>query len=761
LAASLASHVEEAASATDALAKLPRHFDIMVARMDLPGLGGLDLLRRARSLAPDLVALMCAELGRVEMTLKARRFGAQVVVDADALLPALQNAVRHSTERERARATYRAIVRGQGDALLQDGATPPVRFVSQRRQAILESLLDSMSDGVAFLDGRGTVLFANPGLAVAVHRRYEDLIGARFLDLIAPSHRGHAARLLRTTRARGRGVGELHIRTEAITIPFAARSSRLDGDDEVIVIALSDLSQLTQVQERNELLGRLIDGNAHVGMLVFDDRGVVLHGNPAANELFVNGVAGSSVQALWGSVPGSDGTEQVTSGARTLEIQTSHVQREGGGRFGLAMIRDLTPSKAQEQKLQELNTRLADLVRCDPLTGVLNRRGLSEVLDRELRIRQRSRGQLVAALIDYDDFKNVNEQFGHAVGDMALAETAKRLQRALRPRDSLARIGGDEFVVLLCDTGPAEALGVAERLRHEVHHLPIMMAPAALYISVSMGLAEVAPDVSSLEDVLVLTRAALAQSKRAGKNRVSAAFSGAGASASDDVEVLREGKGFRCDAQAIHAVQDGKVAAVELLARCGNGHLQSPSVFFTAARRANLLTTVDMHCFRRALQEVPKLQPDTIANINIYPSTLLEVSAERILALLEDKAQRVCIELNEQQILGNVDRLLPHVVALRDAGVRFAVDDVGFGYSCLESLVTLAPAYAKIDASCVTGAFRCAERRRRLGRFAAVCRALGAMLVAEGVEDAEDLAVVAEHGFELAQGYYWGKPQAL
>lgn len=188
--------------------------------------------------------------------------------------------------------------------------------------------------------------------------------------------------------------------------------------------------------------------------------------------------------------------------------------------FLVRSVRNAVERQRVELELMHANARLEALANQDPLTGLHNRRGLEGVLRFEAA-RARHRGtSLAAVLVDLDDFKHVNDAFGHAVGDRVLERVGRLLRSGLRPADTAARIGGDEFLLLLPSAGAEEALEVAERIRAVVSDEPILAREGPVRITASMGVVDLSQGASGLEQILVLSREALKRSKEEGKNRV-------------------------------------------------------------------------------------------------------------------------------------------------------------------------------------------------------------------------------------------------
>lgn len=421
-------------------------------------------------------------------------------------------------------------------------------------------------------------------------------------------------------------------------------------------------------------------------------------------------------------------------------------------------------------QLDETRTRLDNVQILDPLTELSNRRGLELILAREVNRAQRNGSPMVAVLLNCDDFKRINDTLGHAVGDVALREMVERITTTLRPSDYVARIGGDEFVILLTDTQYAEAKLIAERVRLAVAESPIRNSNDNIYMTASLGVAVLPYEISSVEELLSMTRHALRSSKTAGKNRVTEGVvpitrngQGNGAEPADIVDVLRSGDCFRCAKHPIVRLSDEVQVGYELLIRGPAGPFQMPYDFFRVAIENNILTRVDLRCMKTCISAAQYLERGSKFDVNLFPSTIIDTPIDRLIEMFptDKDLGTFCVEISEQQFIGDPSYLKEHTAALKKAGVLVAIDDVGFGRSSLESLILLEPDIVKVDIKYVAGIAMDLQKQRLLRRLIGVVEALGAELVAEGVETREDLEVIKGMGVQYAQGYLWGYPSEV
>jgi diguanylate cyclase (GGDEF)-like protein len=193
-----------------------------------------------------------------------------------------------------------------------------------------------------------------------------------------------------------------------------------------------------------------------------------------------------------------------------LNLLNGRLERRVAERTAIA---DLRAKKLKESER---------LVLLDPLTELLNRRGLQKVLGREIRASARNGSQLVALIVDMDNFKSINDNHGHAVGDQALREVARILRATLPPKDYICRIGGDEFLILFPQTPVSDAAFIAEKIRKEIESAQLLTTELVrVRMSASLGMIALSDAETSVEELLRMTHSALYESKRAGKNRVS------------------------------------------------------------------------------------------------------------------------------------------------------------------------------------------------------------------------------------------------
>ena len=283
-------------------------------------------------------------------------------------------------------------------------------------------------------------------------------------------------------------------------------------------------------------------------------------------------------------------------------------------------------------------------------------------------------------------------------------------------------------------------------------------------ITVSIGLAPVSLQVISVDEILGLTDPLLMESKKHGKNQVfyehHEAFSGNARRSTqipDYISALRRGEHFFAVKQPIHDLRDSSITGFEFLTRMHHQSFNMPNDFFRAALENNMITLVDHHCFNTCVAASNLITEAAHRHINLLPSTIMDIPAAKLIEKLSGSSQH-CIEISEQQILGDSTHLVEAIQLLKRAGVKVAMDDVGFGNTCLENLFFIEPDILKIDKKCIMGISYNFTLQKTLRRILKIAEDLNATVIAEGIETREDLDTLLRLGVQFGQGYYLSMP---
>jgi diguanylate cyclase (GGDEF)-like protein len=416
-----------------------------------------------------------------------------------------------------------------------------------------------------------------------------------------------------------------------------------------------------------------------------------------------------------------------------------------------------------------LRTQLEGLSRIDPLTGSLNRRGLRRSIKQEVERRKRNKTEIQALFIDLDDFKRINDVYGHSTGDEVLRNVSKHISDAVRATDHVARLGGDEFMVLLPDTDRAAASVVAEKLYETLSTAVVAERFPHIRISLSMGLVSANKEDEAVADFIERTERALHSAKRMGKGRIiheDSLFDNGGSerlTSEEMIKRLRQPDSYFALRQPIIKASDRSVVGYELLTRSSCPGLNSPEDFLQFAKDVGIVNLVDMNAFKVCTRAARTLRPAQLCHINILPSSLEFHMAEEILSMLPqgERLSNICIELSERELVQKPDRFSEMLIKLRAAGLKIALDDVGNGFSSLETMLLVRPEVVKIDRALVSKISQRQSQRNMLFNLMQMTATWDAVIVAEGVEEEEDFRVLQELGVDYVQGYLFGLPEPL
>lgn len=449
---------------------------------------------------------------------------------------------------------------------------------------------------------------------------------------------------------------------------------------------------------------------------------------------------------------------------RTLHYAMDRMRYQNclGMSTGVQLNRDCESLAAANEELRKENARLEEQAFLDPLSGTLNRRGLQRVISRELRANRRQGADLTALLVDLDDFKSINSRHGHSAGDRVIREVADGLRRGVRETDFVARIGGDEFLVLLPGTRLAEGLRVAEKLRLAISCLKVQMATVKIDLTASIGVALIPNRNLTVDELVANTQRQLLHSKQVGKNKVACfeqQHNGVSSVTGDHparelLERLTGDQGFTTVQLPIVRLIDRQVVGIELLTQFDDGVFKMPDSLFRASLEADILSQVDLRCLTSCLQAAQALPSSLRVHINLFPTTLVDLTHSTLLeAFMEWGAGRhFCVEINEQHLVGDATYLVEPIRELREVGIKLALDDVGFGRTSLESLLLLDPDVVKLDQRLVLGATHDEGRRRVLKRLIKLLRSTGAPVVAKGIGTDMDVETLTQIGVPYGQG---------
>jgi len=470
-------------------------------------------------------------------------------------------------------------------------------------------------------------------------------------------------------------------------------------------------------------------------------------------------------------------------GESLLRFETTHVRKDGtpvevsvsmfpirdaDGTIvgGGAVCRDVSE---HNRAVQELEHRALH----DSLTGLPNRALLDDRLDHALARCARHGTELAVLFADLDGFKWVNDNRGHVAGDHVLRLVGRRLQDAVRPADTVARFGGDEFVIVCEDAGRWEASLLARRIAERLE-VPIEVDGTEIVLSASVGIA-VGGAEHARETLLANADAAMYQAKDRGRGRAQlfdADLHGRIERRLSVETALRqalEREEFRVVYQPVISLTDGRMVSAEALLRWDSPDpdWSMPDAFISVAESTGLIEPIGAWVLQRVGQQLRDWDQlggplaDCSVAVNLSPVQLTPALFDALVGLVRGGVdpRRMSLELTESVLMDDAERSVESLLGLKAVGLSLAIDDFGTGYSSLAYLQRLPVDTVKIDRSFIDGlAERNGPDAAIVSAVVAMAHSLGLSVIAEGVETPEQAAAIERLGCDYGQGFYWSPP---
>ncbi|GGL34306.1 EAL domain-containing protein [Phycicoccus endophyticus] len=616
------------------------------------------------------------------------------------------------------------------------------------------------------------------------------LDGAPFPEAERPTRRALQGERVRGEVLRMEDIQLAEMRT--VSVDAVPLNEEVGGPPERVLLVIRDVSEeyarlhaLLAERERTE---RLISDAPH-GVAVLDLEGRVVQVNDSLATLF-----GRPARALVGRLfadlspthrepmvrhlartledPGSllvgDWTIVAPEGSEAHVSLTSRVLETADGVPDVVLVNVVDFS--EQRRYEERLSYLADH---DPLTGLVNRRRFDAVLDAQLRRRSPYEPDGALLLLDLDHFKEVNDTMGHGVGDELIVGVAGLLDRSLRSSDVVARVGGDEFAIILPDADQAAARRVASSVIESVRDFTRTLDGVRRRVTVSMGVVTFAEAAEQEVDVLALADMLLYDAKEGGRDRFAVLSStaakshtGARLEVKGRIEAALEEDQFELYLQPLLDLRTERVAGAEALLRLVDGGPPlSPDRFVRVAERTGLAVELDCWVVRHAVELLARIHeqvPDFGLGVNLSGRSIGSPVVERTLvdAIRQHRIRgdALVIEATETAAVADVPAARSFAQRLAELGTRVAIDDFGAGFGSFYYLKHLPFDIVKIDGEFVRECHTSAVDRAILASIVGIARDLGKETVAEFVTEQPVLDVVCELGVDYAQGFHIGEP---
>jgi diguanylate cyclase (GGDEF)-like protein/PAS domain S-box-containing protein len=690
----------------------------------------------------------------------------------------------------------------QGDATLRDELARCQRALTEleSNETHFRALVETSGDLVWTVDEKGCFTYVN-GSAVETILGYraEDVIGAPFTRFAsgaaAQSFDDEFFKLTETD-------GPLHMEGEFVhrtgyPVYLSVSAIALNDRDDRFIGASGTAVDISGIKTAEILLRQALAeqqailNSATVGIAIIQD-GEIVRANAELERMFGcarGAVLGMPIEALCGVENSEQWVATVTSAVtgRDLFDGDEVCRRRDGSRFWcriavrvfdqsdgksgtIWVLHDISDRKQKEQAIEHAALH-------DTLTGLPNRALLSDRLEQAIKQAARANAKFGVLFVDLDRFKMINDSIGHEGGDRLLRTVAERLRRRVRSSDTVARQGGDEFIVMLPELGAvADVERIAENILEEIAK-PIEIFGSDYVVTGSIGISLYPDHGTDAPSLLKHADAAMYHAKELGKNTYRVFTEHLQRQASEDIRIenlLRlavERKQLEVFYQPRIDLSTGRVCSLEALARWRKSALGwvDPCKFIPVAERAGLIGQLGGWVLRRACKDLAYLSElghgDLGLSVNLSHCQLSEpelvADVRRALDEFALDPRRLELELTETAIARDVEQAAEIMKGFQAAGISIAIDDFGTGYSSLSKLKCFPIRTLKIDRVFVDSLPHEEDDVAIVLAIIAMAKRLRIRVVAEGVETVEQRHFLVRHQCDEGQGYLFGRPMPL
>ncbi len=661
-------------------------------------------------------------------------------------------------------ALYRALFENTGVGVLYAGPNLEIQDANQH-------FLDFTGYSLPELLGRTPIDITHPDDVEEVKRQFQDIAKGNIESL-------------HTERRYLRKDGETRL-GEVLATCIRDQSGKVSH----WIAAVSDITEQKKIEEELRQAAAVFE-NTREGVVITDPNAKIIAVNKALSE--ISGYSREEVlgqtpqlwksnrhdeafyQALWTSLAqtgrwrGEIWNRRKSGEAYPAWLTIDSIKDSKGNLTNyVSVLSDISSVKQSQEQIQFLAHH-------DPLTELPNRLLFNARLEHALQRAHREQHRVAVLFLDLDNFKAINDSLGHPVGDSLLQEVAARLSGLLREEDTVARVAGDEFIIILDEvSGPEDVSLVAEKLLAAFDD-PIKLEHQDLHITISIGIVLFPDDGKNVTELVKNADAAMYHSKENGRNRFSFYTSELTAEASEQLRIGNELRGalkrseLSLHYQPQYALADGRLVGAEALLRWSHPELGmiSPARFIPVAESTGLIIPIGGWVLRTACQQVKEwrdqgLDIDRIS-VNVAGQQIDQMDILQAVHTVLDKtgldASMLELEVTETFIMQRAEQAISVLEQLRDMGVTLAIDDFGTGYSSLSYLKRLPLHRLKVDKSFVDGVTDDPNDMAIAKAVIALAQSLDLDVIAEGVETEGQEAFLKAEGCNEVQGYYYSRP---
>jgi diguanylate cyclase (GGDEF)-like protein/PAS domain S-box-containing protein len=598
--------------------------------------------------------------------------------------------------------------------------------------------------------------------------------------------------IISTLEAKGTWSGEVcNQKKNETTFWTEASISRYDDPQlgKVWITYQSDITERKKAQEEQQLAA-LVFRNSSEAMVVTDAQGLIHTVNPAFEN--ITGYAMAEVkgknpkilgsgrhdksfyEGMWHEINSTGGWHgEIWNRRKSGELYLEELSidtvfsADGSAYRYVALFSDIT----KKREAADLIWKQANF---DLLTQLPNRRMFRDRLEQEIKKAHRGEQRLAILFIDLDRFKEVNDTLGHVKGDLLIIEAARRLVACIRETDTVARMGGDEFTVLLTDLDDVGSIERAAVSILKEMSIPFQLGENVVHISASLGITVYPNDSTEIDELLKQADQAMYVAKKAGRNRYSFFTQHLQVEAMSRLKLISELRSavslqqLRVHFQPIIEIGNGKVLKAEALVRWQHPErgMLSPAEFITIAEETGLISEIGDWVFKETVRWTERwrsyIDSSFQVTVNRSPLEFVREPSKRVcleyLTQVGLPAASIVLEVTEGILIDSDSPALESLLICRKGGIEVAIDDFGTGYSSLAYLKRFDIDYLKIDQSFVRNLAVGSSDLALSKAIIVMGHELGLKVIAEGVETTEQLDLLAAAGCDYVQGYLFSKP---
>jgi diguanylate cyclase (GGDEF)-like protein/PAS domain S-box-containing protein len=753
--------------------------------------------------------------------------GAALLVLFVVMLVVSWRAGKNRRETERLRDDVHQLLAGASPAarIIVNGRTGPFVDIAASVNRLLDRTVEAATADTAFKDHfeilantvpevalvhTNAILYANEAAGALFGVGPETLRGKQMTDLLRPAYRAMMRKHVSSGLEGDAAIEPIEVQLisgddDGLWVELFSRRIKYLAQDALISVArdITHRKSLEASLGRGKLQARVTLESIGEGVITTDGAGTIDYMNEAAEQLLgiSRSVAiGKKLPDLIGLLDEVERTSlgdpvalclaerrRVNLGRRALLV-SKQSKREFSTELTASPIRGPEREPAgcvvifhDVTEMRGLTREMSYQASHDALTGLVNRAEFQRRLELALKTTRGEGTGHVVCYLDLDRFKVVNDTCGHMVGDNLLREVAGLLKNKVRDSDTVARVGGDEFAMLLWGCPLDKARQIADDVVQAVHDYQFTWRDRIFDLGVSIGLVEVGPESGSGEAMLSAADSACYVAKQHGRGRAHVYSARDELLARERGEILwlqrlqralKENQ-FELYVQPIIAlsgrVEDGPAAEILLRMRDESGASVLPGQFLGAAERYQLMSHVDRWVVQAALTSIangaPHLPEGRTCSINLSAQSLGDESfLDFVVNLLDHTGVapgKLCFEIAEPAVMNNLDQARRFINVLHGIGCRFALDDFGSGMGSFANLKHLSLDYLKVHGTYTRDLHHDSVNREMVAAVTKLARSLDFRVVAEQVEDQETFEAVRSLGIDFIQGFIVERPRPL